>query len=106
MALLASEPVVGARVVVRSETTISAFRTVSTASDAENATTMMLTGIVEALPGGASLDLIVETLAVHYVLGSCADIVAHNLDMEMYCHHQGRQRVMTSWRDSEIRATI
>jgi hypothetical protein len=67
---------------------------------------MMPTAMGEALPRGASLDLIVETLAVHYALGSCADIVAHNWDMEMYCQHQGWRRVMTSWRDSEIRATI
>jgi hypothetical protein len=85
---------------------ISAFRWVSTASEAESATAEMLSTVVEALPRGASLDLIVETLAVHQALGSCADIVSHSWDMNLYCQHEGWQRVMTSWKDQEIQGTI
>jgi hypothetical protein len=56
---------VGVTMVVRSETMISAFREVSPITEAEGATTDLLSKVVKALPKGAMLDLIGETTAMY-----------------------------------------
>jgi hypothetical protein len=44
-----------------------------------------LRGVVEALPKGESLDLIVERDEVHQALKSCADIAGRGWDPKVYC---------------------
>jgi hypothetical protein len=56
---------VGVAIVVRSESTITAFREVSPVLQAESATADILSVVVGALPKGAALDLTVETTAVY-----------------------------------------
>jgi hypothetical protein len=97
---------VGATIVIRSETVITAYCIVSNALQAENATARMLSLVVKALPQGASLDLIVETVAVYQTLGCCSDIASHGWDMNQYCQHQGWKEVMTAWKNQGINATV
>jgi hypothetical protein len=66
----------------------------------------MLSTVVEALQQGASLDLIVGTVAMYQALGTCADIVSHGWDMDQYRQHQGWKEVMTVWKNQRINATI
>jgi hypothetical protein len=67
---------------------------VSNALQAESATTEMLSTVVKALPRGAALDLIVETKAMSDALGSCADIMSHEWNMDQYFQHPGWKGVM------------
>jgi hypothetical protein len=101
-----ADSIVGVTIVVRSETTISAFREASPVVEAENATADILWTVVEALPKGAILDLIVETTAMYQALKSCADIVSHGWEVDQCCQHLGWRIVMTTWKDQQIQATI
>jgi hypothetical protein len=92
--------------VIRSETTITAFRQVSPITEAENSTTNLLCAMVKSLPKGAVLDMIVGTVPMYQALKSCADIVSHEWDVDQYCHHEGWKEVMTVWKDPQIQATI
>jgi hypothetical protein len=98
--------IVGATIVVRSETVISAFRVPSPVTESESATAALLCSVVKTLPKGAALDLIVETKAMYQALNSCADIVSHGWDIDQYCQHPGWTRAMTLWKDQQIQATI
>jgi hypothetical protein len=101
-----SDSPVGVTIVVRSETVITAFRGVSPAAIAESVTADALCKVVEALPKGASLDLIVQTAAMYHALDSCADIVRHGWDVDQYCRHEGWKMVMTLWKERQIQATV
>jgi hypothetical protein len=97
---------VWATIVIRSETAISAYRIVSTVLHADNATAEMLSSVVKALPQGASLDLTVETEAMHQALKSCADIMSHGWDPDQYCQHEGWKEVVTVWKDQNLTTTV
>jgi hypothetical protein len=32
--------------------------------------------------------------------------MSHTWDVDQYCHHEGWKRVMTSWKDQQINATV
>jgi hypothetical protein len=83
------DSMVGATIVVRSETVVTEFRIVSNALQAEDATTEMLSTVVKALSQGVALDLIVGRKAMYDAPRSCADIVSHGWNVNQYCQHQG-----------------
>jgi hypothetical protein len=66
---------VGATLVVRSHTMVTALKMVSYGWNAPEATSRMLCRMAEPLPEGAQLDLIVSTDIVLAALGTCADIL-------------------------------
>jgi hypothetical protein len=83
---LAPNSLVGATIVIRSETVVSAFRRVSNALQAESATTEILSTVVKALPQGDALDLIVWK--------------------DQYCQDPGWKGVMTVWKAQKINTAI
>jgi hypothetical protein len=102
----APDSLIGATIVIRSETVVSAYRIVSGALQAETATTEMLSSVAIALPQGAVLDQIVVTQAMYSALDNCADIVSHNWHADQYRQHLGWRQVMTVWKDRNINATV
>jgi hypothetical protein len=98
--------IVGAAIVVRSETVISAFREACPALLAEGATADLLSVVVGALPKGSSLDLIVETSVVYQALRSCADIISHGWNVDQYCHDPGSKKVIATWKDQRVQTTV
>jgi hypothetical protein len=97
---------VGATLVVRSVKVITALRMVSHGWNAPGATAKMLSMMAETLPEGAQLDLIVSTPVVLHALGSCADIISQNWDIDMYCQDPEWKEVMIQWRSRQLHAAV
>jgi hypothetical protein len=76
---------VGATLVVRSHTIVTALKMVSYGWNAPGATARMLSMMAESLPVGAQLDLIVSTPIVLQAPSSCADILSRGWDIDTYC---------------------
>jgi hypothetical protein len=62
--------------------------------------------MAEALPEGAHLDLIISTEMVLAALGTCADILTKDWDMEQYCQVQAWRNLMVLWRDRRLHAVV
>jgi hypothetical protein len=88
------DSLVGATLVVRSVTIITALRMVSHGWSAPGATAKMLSMMAETFPMGAQLDLIVSTPIALPALASCADIISHNRDIDTYCQDPEWKEVM------------
>jgi hypothetical protein len=69
--------IVGATLVIRSRTIVTALNMVSVQEKASQATARMLFRMAEALPVGAQVDMIISTDAVLLALVACADILAN-----------------------------
>jgi hypothetical protein len=62
--------------------------------------------MVETLPKGASLDLIIETLDVHHALKAYADLIGHGWDQKYYCTVEEWRSLMGAWQRQCIQAQI
>jgi hypothetical protein len=76
---------IGAVLVVRSRTVITALKMISHGLNAPGATAKMLSLMAESLPVGAQLDLIVSTPIVLQALDCCAGILSHGWDIDTCC---------------------
>jgi hypothetical protein len=97
---------VGATLVVRSVTTITALRMISHGWNSPGATVKIFSMMAETLPNGAQLDLIVSTPVVLRALGCCADIISHDGDIDMYCQDPEWKEVMVQWKGRQIQASV
>jgi hypothetical protein len=100
------DSLVGATLVVRSRTNIAVLNMVSHCRDASQATAIMLCQMAEALPEGAHLDLIISTDVVLAALGTCADILTKDWDMEYYCQVQEWRDLMVLWKSKRLHAIV
>jgi hypothetical protein len=66
----------------------------------------MLSMMAETFPMGAQLDLIVSTPIVLRALGSCADIISRNWDIDTYCQDPEWKEVMVRWKGRQIQASV
>jgi hypothetical protein len=98
------ESLVGATLVIRSRTVVTAFSMVSGKWNASQATARMLCRMVEAISVGARLDLIVSTDAVLLALGACADILTKGWDIDFYCQCPEWKNLMLTWKNRQLRA--
>jgi ribonuclease HI len=96
--------VVGATLVVRSHTIVTALNIVSGKENASQATARMLFRMAEALPVGAQLDMIVSTEVVLLALGACADILSKGWDIDFYCQDPEWKNMMVTWKNKQLRA--
>jgi hypothetical protein len=74
--------------------------------NAPGATARMLSMMAESLPIGAELDMIVSTPVVFSAMGSCADIISQNWDIDTYCQDPERKEVMVQWKNRRIHAAV
>jgi hypothetical protein len=98
------ESVVGATLVIRSHTTVTALNMVRSAENAPQATARMLFKMADALPEGAQVNIIISTAAVLVTLGACADILTHGWDIGHFCQDPEWKNMMETWRNKQIRA--
>jgi hypothetical protein len=97
---------VGATLVVRSHTIVTAMNMVSYGWNASEATARMLVRMAEALPEGAHLDLIISTDIVLAALGTCADILTKGCDMDQYCQVREWKELMILWKNRQLHAVV
>jgi hypothetical protein len=100
------ESLVGATLVVRSHTAVTALRMVSYGWNASEATARMLCRMAEALPEGAQLDLIISTDAVLAALGACADILTRGWDRDQDCQVREWKEMMVLWKNRQLHAVV
>jgi hypothetical protein len=95
---------VGATLVIRSRTIVTALNMVSGKENASQATARMLYKMAAALRVGAHLDMIVSTDAVLMALGACADILTKGWDIDFYCQDPEWKNLMLTWKNKQLRA--
>jgi hypothetical protein len=100
-----AEVVVGATLVIRSQTCVTVMNTVSDLAEDPSATAKMLTQMAECFPEGAQLDLIIASEATLAALGTCADVLTHEWDLDQYCQDQEWKNLMETWRTKQIQAS-
>jgi hypothetical protein len=96
--------IVGATLVIRSRTIVTALNVISVKEKASQATARMLFRMPEALPVGAKVDMIISTDAVLMALGACADILAHGWDVDYSCQDPEWKNLMVTWKNKQLRA--
>jgi hypothetical protein len=99
------ELVVGATLVIRSRTIVTAMNVISDSEEASPATAKLLTQMAESLPVGAQVDLIVATDATLATLGTCADILTHGWDIDQSCQEPNWKNLMETWRNKQLHAS-
>jgi hypothetical protein len=97
---------VGATLVVRFRTIVTALNMASWGWNASEAMARMLCRMAEALPEGAQLDLIVSTDAVLAALGACADILTKGWDIDQYFQCREWKELMLLWKNRQLRAVV
>jgi hypothetical protein len=100
------DSLVGATLVVRSHTVVTALKMVSYGWNAPGATARMMCLMAEPLAVGAQLDLIVSTQIVLQALGSCADILYRYWDIDTYCQDQEWTEIMKLWKSKQLHASV
>jgi hypothetical protein len=100
------DSLVGATLVVRSHTVVTALKMVSYGWNAPGATGRMMCLLGKALPEGSQLDLIVSTQRVTQVLSSCADILSKGWDIDQYCQDPEWKELMTLWKNRQLHASV
>jgi hypothetical protein len=98
------ESLVGATLVIRSRTIVTAFNMISRTLNASQATARMLCRMAEAFQVRSQLDLIVSTDAVLAPLGACADILTKGWDIDQYCQCREWKELMLTWKNKQLRA--
>jgi ribonuclease HI len=96
--------IIGATLVVRSRTIVTALKMVSDLGSAPQATARMLSMSAVALPGGAQVDMIISSDAVLAALGACADILSREWDIDCYCQDTDWKNFMAMWKNKRFRA--
>jgi hypothetical protein len=99
-----AETIVGATLVIRSRTIVTALNMVSELQNAPQATARMLFKMADALPVGAQLDLIISSDAVLTALGAYADILTKGLDIDFYCQDPEWNNMMKTWKNKQLHA--
>jgi hypothetical protein len=97
---------VGATLVVRSHTIVTALKMVSHGWNAPGATARMLSMMAESLPVGAQLDLIVSTPIVLQAPSSCADILSRDWDIDTYFQDPECKEVMVLWKSRQLHVSV
>jgi hypothetical protein len=97
---------IGAVLVVRSQTVITALKMIIHGVNAPGATARMLSLMAEALPVGAQLDLIVSTPIVLRALDCFAVILSHGWDIDTYCQDPEWKDVMVLWKNRQLHASV
>jgi hypothetical protein len=100
-----AEVVVGATLVVRSRTCITVMNAVSHIVEAPPVTARLLTQMAECLPEGAQVDMVIASEGALTALGTCADILAQNLDIDQFCQDSDWKRLLEIWRIKQIQAS-
>jgi hypothetical protein len=88
-----AEVVVGATLVIRSQTCVTVMNAVSHIAEAPPATAKLLTQMTNCFPVGAQVDMVLASEATLAALGTCADILMQELDVDQY------------WRNKQIQAS-
>jgi hypothetical protein len=96
--------IIGATLVVRSRTIVTALEMVSDLESAPQATARMLSMLTVALPEDAQVDLIISSDAVLAALGACADVLSHEWDIDCYCQDTDWKNFMVMWKNKRFRA--
>jgi hypothetical protein len=99
-----AEAVVGATLVIRSRTIVTAMNVISDSEEASQATAKLLAQMAEFLPVGAQVDLIVATDATLAAVGTCADILTDGWDIDQYCQEPHWKILMETWRNKQLHA--
>jgi nucleoside phosphorylase len=101
---LETNSMIGAILVVRSRTIVTALKMVSDLESAPQATVQMFSMLAEALPESAQVDLIISSDAVSATLGACADILANEWDIDYYRQDEYWKNLMVLWKNKRFRA--
>jgi hypothetical protein len=100
-----SEDVIGATLVIRSRTCVTALNGVSHISDAPSVTAKLLTKMTSCFPVGAQVDMVFASEATLAALGTCADIIMQDLDVDQYCQVQDWKELIEMWKGKLIQAS-
>jgi hypothetical protein len=100
-----AEVVVGATLVVRSRTCVTAMNAVSHIVEAPPVTAKLLTQMAECFPVGAQVDMVIASEAALATLGTCADILSQELDIDQICQDPNWKRLLETWKNKQIQAT-
>jgi hypothetical protein len=85
---------------------VTALRMVSHGWNVPGATAKMLSMMAETSPDGAQLVLIVSTPVVLHALGSCADIISQDWDIDTYCQDPEWKEVMVQWKGRQLHSAV
>jgi hypothetical protein len=96
--------IVGATLVIRSRTIVTALNMISGKENASQATARMPFRMAEALPVGAQVDMIISMDAVLIALGACGDILSNGWDIDFYCQDPEWRNLMVTWKNKQLRA--
>jgi hypothetical protein len=100
-----AEVVVGATLVVRSRTCVTVMNAVSHIVEAPPIRAKLLTQMAECLPVGAQVDMVFASEAALAALGTCADILSQELDIDQYCQDPDWRRLIETWKNKQIQAS-
>jgi hypothetical protein len=100
-----SEDVVGATLVIRSRTCVTALNGVSHISDAPSVTAKLLTKMASCFPVGAQVDMVFASETTLAALGTCADIIMQELDVDQYCQDPDWKDLIEMWKSKLIQAS-
>jgi hypothetical protein len=99
-----AEMVMGASLVVRTRTCVTALSVYSDFEVAAEATGNLFSQLAECLPVGAQVDIVVATDGTLAALGSCADILMKGLDIDQYCQEPNWKNLMENMKVKQIQA--
>jgi hypothetical protein len=100
-----AEEVVGISLVIRSRTCVTVMNAVCYTMEAPQSTAKLLTQMVECLPEGAQVDMVIASEMALAALGACADILEQGLDIDQFCQDLDWKRLIEIWRNKQIQAT-
>jgi hypothetical protein len=100
-----AELAIGASLIIRSRTCVTAMSVYSNLEDASPATAKLLTLMAECLPMGAQVELIFASEGAIMALGACADILTKGWDIDQYCQEPNWKNLMEVWRAKQIQAS-
>jgi hypothetical protein len=78
---------------------------VSHIAEAPPATAKLLTQMTNCFPVVAQVDMVIASEATLAALGSRADILMQDLDVDQYCQDPDWKELIETWRNKQIQAT-
>jgi hypothetical protein len=100
-----AEVVVGATLVIRSRTCVTALNAVSHMAEAPPATAKLLTKMASCFPVGAQVDMVFASEATLAALGACADIIVQDLEVDQYCQDPDWKELIEMWKSKQLQAS-
>jgi hypothetical protein len=79
---------------------------VSHIAEAPPATAKLLTQMTKCFPVGAQVDMVLASEATLGALGTCADILMQELDVDQYCQDPDWNELIETWRNKQIQASF